>query len=419
MKVNKKIRNKILLVIIICSITNVLCLTGWFLVKISPIFNLYNSLSQDKLNEYFNNEYDSIKILNNDIDKLEKNYNIDIVIESYNGTIINNKSKSSNIISSFLVKVNTDYYILKINSLDNINTKSIIISLILFQMVLMIIWFVILYLISRKIIFKPLNNILNGIKNSRFGKKVHFKNTNGELGLISRELDNLNNQIEVEHEEQTRIIASISHDIKTPLTSIIGYSELMQDKDIDINDLSIYPSKIHSKALNIRDLLYTFDDYLINKENITLKLSLVQVKDLVKQIKDDYALELENNNIKFIINSNCDKEYINIDILKIKRVIANIISNSVRYIDNNGIINIDITKEDNYVCFKIKDNGPGVDNTLIDRIFDPLYTTDNSRQIHGLGLSICKEFILLHNGKIKAYNDNGLVIEFKLLKTKK
>ena len=62
----------------------------------------------------------------------------------------------------------------------------------------------------------------------------------------------------------------------------------------------------------------------------------------------------------------------------------------------------------------IVDDGPGTDEKILDKIFEPLFTTDNSRKISGLGLSICKEFIELHKGSIKAYNNNGLTIKFDL-----
>ena len=95
------------------------------------------------------------------------------------------------------------------------------------------------------------------------------------------------------------------------------------------------------------------------------------------------------------------------------------ISNSTRYLKNGGEIKIDITQEDNNVKFIVRDNGPGVKEDIISKIFDPLFTTDSSRKISGLGLSICKEFIEMHGGTLKAYNDEGLVLEFILPKTKK
>lgn len=157
---------------------------------------------------------------------------------------------------------------------------------------------------------------------------------------------------------------------------------------------------------------------MLNQEKISLDLSLIQIKDLVNQLNDDYKIELENNNITFTITTKIPEVYLNVDILKIKRVFSNMISNSTRYLKNGGEIKIDITQEDNNVKFIVRDNGPGVKEDIISKIFDPLFTTDSSRKISGLGLSICKEFIEMHGGTLKAYNDEGLVLEFILPKLK-
>ena len=133
-------------------------------------------------------------------------------------------------------------------------------------------------------------------------------------------------------------------------------------------------------------------------------------------MNNDYKIELENNNIDFSITTKIPEKYISIDILKMKRVVSNMVSNSTRYLKNGGKIMIDISEEDKNYKFVIKDNGPGVNEKIINKIFDPLFTTDSSRKISGLGLSICKEFIEMHGGEINAYNDKGLVIEFTIPK---
>ena len=142
----------------------------------------------------------------------------------------------------------------------------------------------------------------------------------------------------------------------------------------------------------------------------------------MKQIELDYKNELELNNIKFeiIVDESCKKEIIEINMPKIKRVFSNIISNSVKYISSEGEIKIELNNNKENITFSISDNGSGVKEEIIDKIFNPLFTTDSSRKNSGLGLSIVKENILLHKGNIKAYNNNngGLTIEFSLPKQK-
>ena len=117
-----------------------------------------------------------------------------------------------------------------------------------------------------------------------------------------------------------------------------------------------------------------------------------------------------------LIESDCIHDVIKIDVKRIRRIISNIIDNSVRYIKTNGIIKINVESIENYYKFTISDNGKGVDENIIHKIFDPLFTTDNSRKTSGLGLSICREFVEMHGGTIKAYNNLGLTIEFTIPK---
>ena len=138
--------------------------------------------------------------------------------------------------------------------------------------------------------------------------------------------------------------------------------------------------------------------------------------DSLKEIEKDYKLELENNGVELVIKTDIEESTITLDITKFKRIISNLISNSMRYLKDNGKITIEITSDDNNYLFHFKDNGIGVDDKIIDKIFEPLFTTDNSRKISGLGLSICKEFVTMHSGTIKGYNDNGFNIEFSIAK---
>ena len=132
----------------------------------------------------------------------------------------------------------------------------------------------------------------------------------------------------------------------------------------------------------------------------------------MEELNNDYKIELENNNIKFEVITKLDKEIIEVDILKLKRIFSNLISNSIRYLGEDGKITIKIEKDKENIKFIISDNGTGIDEEIINKVFAPFYTTDKSRKISGLGLSICKEFIEMHKGKIKAYNNKGLTIEF-------
>ena len=413
----QKLGKRYVRAIILCFLINFFILCGWFLIRIKPLIPRLQHFKEEVFTEEIKKYYESYDDLINDINKTSSNHNILINVEDINGNIITeNKKEDGDIpLVSEIIKVKEDVYLIEIYFDNYASITKIVIELLALQSVLIILILLITALYTREIVLKPINRLIEEIRDYKFGKKPKKRELNTEFDLISNEFSNLTDLLDEEKAEQTRIIASISHDIKTPLTSIIGYSDLLKEQNLD-KEAEKYNEKINAKALNIKELLSTFDDYLLNQEKIELNRSLVQVKDIVNQLNNDYKIELENNNIDFSITTKIPEKYISIDILKMKRVVSNMVSNSTRYLKNGGKIMIDISEEDKNYKFVIKDNGPGVNEKIINRIFDPLFTTDSSRKISGLGLSICKEFIEMHGGEINAYNDKGLVIEFTIPK---
>ena len=416
----QKIGKRYVRAFILCFLINFFILCGWFLIRIKPLIPRLQHFKEEVFTEEIKKYYESYNDLINDINKTSSNHNILINVEDINGNIITeNKKENGDIpLVSEMIKVKEDVYLIEIYFDNYASITKIVIELLALQSVLIILILLITALYTREIVLKPINRLIEEIRDYKFGKKPKKRELNTEFDLISNEFSNLTDLLDEEKAEQTRIIASISHDIKTPLTSIIGYSDLLKEQNLN-EEAKKYNEKINSKALNIKELLSTFDDYLLNQEKIELNRSLVQIKDIVNQLNNDYKIELENNNIEFLITTKIPEKYISIDILKMKRVISNMVSNSTRYLKNGGKIMIDISEEGKFYKFVIKDNGPGVNEKIINKIFDPLFTTDSSRKISGLGLSICKEFIEMHGGTLKAYNDEGLVLEFILPKAKK
>lgn len=412
---NRNISKRYGLIIFLASIVNVLILSIWFSLKISPLIVKMNELQNEIFTNELQNEYNELDILKSDIKKIEEKYSIIISLEDKNGKVqAKTDIKSEISILSTIIDVGDNTYLLKIYPIKNKGIVALFMELLFFQGTVMVTILGLTYLFTRHTVFSPIKKIINDMRNYKFGKKPVKNEIYSEFDLIQNEFVDLTKQLDREKEEQNRIIASISHDIKTPLTSIIGFSDLMRDPNLTNEEKERYNEKINDKALHIKEIISTFDDYLLDSEQNKMNVSLVQVSELVKWLNDDYKIEQENRNIKFLITTNIEKKYIKIDVLKMKRVFSNLISNSVRYISKNGKITIQILDDKNSTKFIVSDNGCGVKKDIIDRIFDPLFTTDNSRKISGLGLSICKNFIELHGGNIKAYNNNGLTIEFTI-----
>lgn len=413
MNKNLTLRKRVFVGFLIAIIFNFVSLFIWSFFYIKPSIDKINNDENKLRNSILNYSYGSYEEL---VARLDSEALIKYTLRDINNNWLHEteiKRMDKAFISDF-IEVDNKIYLLQVYYVNNINISKVILLFFEIQALLMLTIFFLAGYITNRGILKPLDKLIGDIRNYKFGKKPIRNKLKNEFDLIQNEFVNLTDSLDEEKNEQTRIIASISHDIKTPLTSIIGYSDLIACENLTKDEILKYNDKINLKSKTIKEILNNFDDYLINNTNQTLKLEQIKIKDLVEQLDNDYKMDLEVNGIEFLVETACTSDFVMIDIMKIKRVFSNIISNSVRYLKEGGIIKIDIKKENGNYIFKVSDNGPGVDNKILDKIFEPLYTTDNSRKISGLGLSICKEFIILHGGSIRAYNNFGLIIEFNI-----
>jgi signal transduction histidine kinase len=281
--------------------------------------------------------------------------------------------------------------------------------------ILLVITIVSYKLISKKILI-PINNLKNDMISYKKGIMPERRDKTTTIDELQNNFIDLTVALESEKEKQNQIIASITHDIKTPLTSIMGYAKRLETVKLSEEKKVEYIKKISSKSIRMKELISEFDDYLGCNLNSNLDKKPILIKDYILSIRKEFEEELKEKNIKLRIkNKTHSNDEIIIDEVKMKRVFSNIINNSIRYLQgDNKIIKILIEKKEENIRFEIMDNGIGVEKNIIDKIFDPLFTTDSGRKISGLGLSICREIIKVHQGEIKAKNNRygGLSIIF-------
>ena len=251
---------------------------------------------------------------------------------------------------------------------------------------------------------RPYRNVYRAIEDyDKTGKLREIKIT-GYAGSVYKRFVSLTQNLEKEQENQRRIIASISHDIKTPLTSIMGYTEQLQKEGLSKERQTRYLKTVYAKSEDITRLINEFDDYLSFNKKEEIITEDVTLEEINSSIIDDYAYELENNGIDFEILLKGDaKAAAALDTAKWRRVLGNIFSNAVKHLvcERKEIrVTLDSDKEKIYVT--IDDSGEGVPEDKLELIFEPLYTSDEGRRVAGLGLAICREITELHKGSIYA-----------------
>ena len=262
----------------------------------------------------------------------------------------------------------------------------------------------VLVLIIYTILLRPYKVIYTAIE--EYDKTGKFKDVKikGYAGQVYRRFISVTENLTRQQNNERRIIASISHDIKTPLTSVMGYTERLKSDSISPERKETYLDTVYSKSHEIRQLIDEFDEYLSYNMIKELKTEVVTAGDIAEILRQDYADELENAGVVFSVSVACDEKVnISADVQKLRRVFSNILSNSIKHFDKQErIIRIDIRCDKKRLFIDISDNGEGVENDKYEIIFEPLYTSDEGRKVAGLGLANCREIIAAHDGRIYA-----------------
>ena len=285
-----------------------------------------------------------------------------------------------------------------------------LIYLIIFLIIIIIylIYKIITINISLKEIDNKLNIILNNNTNNLITISTNNKIIKNITNNLNKHLSNLRKQ-KLEYlngnKEIRNSITDISHDLRTPLTSLKGYIDLIK-KEKSNNKQKEYLLIIDERVDKLIELTNKFFDYSkiidnnINKENICLN-------DILEETIISYYSLFKKNNITPNIYICSNKIYKYLEHNMLIRTIENIISNSIKYTENN--ININLSSNGK---ISISNKTNKLDRTSIGKLFDRYYTVENAKDNSGIGLSIAKHLVELNNGNIKAiYKKKILTVE--------
>ncbi len=219
--------------------------------------------------------------------------------------------------------------------------------------------------------------------------------------------------------ESKELLSNISHDLKTPITAIKGYVEGILDGVASSPEkLDKYIRTIYNKANDMDRLIDELTFYSkIDTNKIPYTFSKINVASYFRDCVEEVGLDLDANNIELGYFNYVDEDVVVIaDAEQMKRVVNNIISNSVKYLDKKkGIINIRIKDVGDFIQVEIEDNGKGIAAKDLPNIFDRFYRTDSSRNSSkggsGIGLSIVRKIIEDHGGRIWATSKEGIGTE--------
>ena len=240
--------------------------------------------------------------------------------------------------------------------------------------------------------------------------------------LMRKELkSNIDKNIKYE-KSRKEMLAGISHDLKTPLTVIQGYSKgLLDGVAKNEEQTKKYLEAIMRKSIEMEGLLNQLTIFSsLENESFVLKQESKNLSEFLKTFMKNQKTTYLNKKISFKYINSCPDINVSIDTFQINRVLENIFINSIKYNDNSNVlikINVYLSNPST-VNMEISDNGIGVAEKDIEHIFESFYRVDVSRSTkvegNGLGLAICKSIVEKHGGSISAYSVDGLTIKISL-----
>lgn len=293
---------------------------------------------------------------------------------------------------------------------------SIVLILCLSVMVLKILlqkWFV--------VPLDQMNEAMRNIAAGNFDYQMDVAYT-GEMGTLFDNYEQMRMKLKESTEESIEserknqeMISNITHDLKTPITSIQGYVEGIMDGVADTPEkMDKYIRTIYNKANELNRLINELGIYAkLDSNRIPYHFLRMNVHDFFQDCVEEVGLDLESKNIKLDFSNLVDADtQIIADPEQLRRVISNIIGNSVKYLErDDGQIDIRILDEIDSIRVEIEDNGKGINQKDLGKIFERFYRTDSSRNSgtggSGIGLSIVKKIIEDHGGYIWATSKEG------------
>lgn len=388
--------------------------------------NKYNSGNMDKLqNEKY--KFSIIDFAGNVIKSTEDNLKysdtVDIRTDMTFDSYYEVKNENKVIYSTFILNNGRAEavvrYIVPINEVKKLCNSPLRKYITLILIILAVVIVLILlktYKIIKIDVFNPINEMhssARSILRGNLDEKVLY-DYDGEIGEFSHDFEKMRDNLKDSRDSEAKLkrnekelLACISHDLKTPISSISGYCEGILDGIVKSEeDVKRYSSIILKKARVLTKLIDDMLEYSKAEINeMTIRKEDVYSADYFFDILEDLSLDVETKNRRFILNGEIPNVLLNIDKNRIQEVMYNLVSNSIKYTNESGVIEVSIEKKNGSLIVHVKDDGMGIAADDIPNVFKKFYRGEKYRNMNipgsGLGLSISKYIVEKHGGYIE------------------
>ena len=322
------------------------------------------------------------------------------------------------LLSSLYISIGA-YFVINYNDLS-ISVESVLISFIIFGLS-----FLILQLRVRKLFFERIRQIYEDLE-FETDSLIKTSPIDSDMNSFSKDLEEFvklkRTEIETLKKEgiyRKEFVGNVAHELKTPLFSVQGYISNLLDGAMDDKELLKKYLKRAEKSVDRLTFIIKDLDLITQLESSTLKLKVTSfdILKLTEEIIEDLEISASKRNIKIIFNKNYDKQIlVEADKNRIEQVITNLITNSINYGSEKGTTEISFESNVEKIIVKVNDNGEGISEENMPRLFQRFFRVDVSRSRSqggsGLGLAIVKHIIDAHNENIYVQSTVGVGSEF-------
>ena len=322
------------------------------------------------------------------------------------------------LLSSLYISIGA-YFVVNYNDLS-ISVESVLISFIIFGLS-----FLILQLRVRKLFFERIRQIYEDLE-FETDSLIKTSPIDSDMNSFSRDLEEFvklkRTEIETLKKEgiyRKEFVGNVAHELKTPLFSVQGYISNLLDGAMDDKELLKKYLKRAEKSVDRLTFIIKDLDLITQLESSTLKLKVTSfdILKLTEEIIEDLEISASKRNIKIIFNKNYDKQIlVEADKNRIEQVITNLVTNSINYGSEKGTTEISFESNVEKIIVKVNDNGEGITEENMPRLFQRFFRVDVSRSRSqggsGLGLAIVKHIIDAHNENIYVQSTVGVGSEF-------
>lgn len=258
-----------------------------------------------------------------------------------------------------------------------------------------------------------ISTVLDEVLKGNLNQRIRFQNYIRPVRKLTIKINSLIDRFQeivkknnISEESRKKMISNVSHDLRTPLTSILGYMELiLNDNTLNEDKKNQYLKIVYDKGFYLYNMLEEFFQVSkLDSNDTKLEIKKINISEIIRQNIVSFFYEFKKLNIQPKINMMPHDIYALYDEKALNRILSNLINNALKYGTQRALIGIDLIENTKNISITIWDNGAGIPKEDLDFVFDRLYTAEKSRKLNlkssGLGLTIVKKLVESLGGTI-------------------